>query len=88
MCNSVIHTGKHVVQKKMCICTLLIHLQKHLLDIRSGRMSSRYVTEYHEKSRTMAGRWQLKQMGFGPMERYRMVRYFLCLVFSVTFLAF
>ena len=48
--------------------------QKHLFAVRSGAISSVYLRNYNVKMKTMAGRWQLKQLGFGPIETYKLVR--------------
>ena len=52
---------------------LVMCRQKHLFNIRCGQTLSRYATQYMDKCRTAGGRWQLKQLGFGPVEGQRMV---------------
>ena len=49
-------------------------LQKHLFAVRSGATYSVYVKNFQSKAKTMAGRWELKQLGFGPIETYKLVR--------------
>jgi len=34
--------------------------------VQDGRVESRYVTEFYDKSRSMRGRNELRALGFGP----------------------
>jgi len=38
-----------------------------MFDVETGRLQSRYVTEFHSKVRTSRGRSELRSLGFGPI---------------------
>lgn len=52
---------------------MCMYWQEHLFRVRCGHTNSTYATNYAEKSATVAGRWLLKQQGFGPVEGQQMV---------------
>lgn len=39
----------------------------------SGETQSSYIDSYWQKMKTRTGPFQLKQLGFGPMETYKVV---------------
>jgi len=53
-----------VIVKHLTMCILM---QNHLFDVLSGRVQSRYVTDFHSKSNTSKGRAELRTLGFGPV---------------------
>ena len=62
-------------------------VQIHLRSIRTDQTRSSYVDQYYENQRSVKGRWQLKQLGFGPLEGDEVI-FRNIITFSVSVLTF
>jgi len=60
-------------------------VQVHLLSIRTGQTRSSYVDQYCENQHSVKGRWQLKQLGFGPLEGDEVIFHNIITVSVLTF---